>query len=270
MKVLKHPIQGGGGHIWGIVHDLSVVKPWPQRLRPVHVLTFLAQTLVQTGRPRLVNLCLALENKLFAVRYLHTELRCAFSDVAHPFYNFEHVREYDDQQRAVCVLEAYLNGIYTALEVAALMNCSLHRELKLPQTFRKQAAKFDLFSFERWPWLKSFYDIRSELEHRGTSLPMLWRNSLILNFTRERRLNAFEKDGRYEVPLAHILGYGTELFDTFDSWAREELSRVDPDTLLDRSRAISPQTPLKNEKVKAGEILALLQPQVSTRTDSWT
>ncbi len=89
---------------------------------------------------------------------------------------------------------------------------------------------------------------------------MLSENKLILDFTRERKMNVFERGSRYEVPLAHILDYGTGLFDTFDTWARQELLRVDPETLLDRSRETGSNTPLKNEKVKAREILALLQP----------
>src|SRR6266550_1081507 len=88
---------------WIMTHQLAFAgNTRHPRLRPIHVLTFLAQSLVQP--PHVVNLyrrCLALENKLYAVRLFHFELRSALAEFGDPIYPPSYVREYEEDQRVI-------------------------------------------------------------------------------------------------------------------------------------------------------------------------
>ncbi|MBI1815509.1 MAG: hypothetical protein HYR72_11060 [Deltaproteobacteria bacterium] len=262
MKVVKLPAHGGG-EVWLVVHQLTVAEGRLKHLRPIHVLTFLAQHLVKVtpgesipSRPqRTFGLCLALENKLAGVRHHQRQLREAIAGAVEDVYDERYVRDYDATQAVICSLEAYLNAIYTALELVARINRLLHDGL--PQGFRDQSKRFAGFGFERWEWLPHFYDVRTELTHFGTPLPILAEDKIVMEFTDARQLRAFGK-GRYDIPFTHFLSYAPALFEMLDAWAVEELARVEPGLEIDYSQETRPGVPLLPGKVKAGEILALV------------
>jgi hypothetical protein len=226
-----------------------------RKLRPIHVFTFLAQTLVPHGKKDIFFSCLSLENKLFGARLHRFELRRALAEVGDPMYHSGYVWDYDDRQRFICVLEAYLNAIYSALEITAQINRSLHQDLAVG--FRKQSKKFDLFDFSRWSWLARFYDIRSELTHFGSPIPDIHEKWLMIEFRQSKRLEVFNK-GKHKIGIDEILEYSIHLFELMDAWATEELKRVDHDAELDSLLETGLHSPLKKEKVKAGVILNLL------------
>jgi len=253
MKVLKLP-TAAGGQWWVVVHGLTLEDGRLRRLRPIHVLTFLGQRLVK-NKQRMFELCLALENKLYSVRYQLLELRRAISSVGEIVYQERYVRDYEPDQQLISVLEAYVAAIYSALEIVSRINKILRPQL--PQGFRDQSKKFSLFSFERQPWLPRFYDIRSELSHFGTPLPTVRDGTLMMNFTNPKRLEHFSP-GKHEIQLLELLSYARGLFDMLDEYARGELPNVDPETDLDSACETGLQTPLQMKKIKAKEILRLV------------
>lgn len=255
VKVIRLP-HANGGEAWAVTHDLMVADGRRRRLRPIHVFTHLAQHLYPLKPGVVFGLAMALENKLYSVRFHHFELRRAIAAVDDPIYRGAYIREYEDEQRAIAALEAYLGAIYTSLEIVAQINRLIHDGL--PMGFRKQAKKAAVFNFADWPWLPHFFDVRSELTHFNTPLPLVQHGCILIDFQRTKELEVFPK-GRAEVELKAVLAYATELFRMLDAWAVDELKRVDPNTELHEAVELGPNTPLKVRKITARRVLKLLR-----------
>ncbi|MBZ5538847.1 MAG: hypothetical protein LAO31_23115 [Acidobacteriia bacterium] len=251
--------------MWVIAHGLSVTDGRLQDIRPIHVLTFLAQHLAQGDKSRIFGLSFALENKLFSARHALRQLGFALSGVNEPFYSGGYVREYESHQVFLAALDAMLSATYSALEIAAQLNKSFHPEL--PHGFRKQARRFELFGLARNKWVARMLDIRSELSHFGTALISIPDGKVILQFTTEKRLEAFDR-GRYQIELREIFGFPLELFALLDEWALSELRRVPPDQELDGFRQTSANAPLQHEKVKAVQIMSLMGESDAVKKDT--
>lgn len=71
---------------------------------------------------------------------------------------------------------------------------------------RPRSRRSERFSFGRWKWLEHFYDVRTELTHFGTLLPILAEDKIVMEFTDAGQLQAFRK-GRYEIPFTHLPSY---------------------------------------------------------------
>ncbi len=262
MKITRHPTKDGPDW-WIVAHDLAVVGPTYIQLRPIHVLTYLAQYLPGLGSKKapIFKYCYALENKLFAVRYQHFELRKAISEWQDVIYSDKYIREYSDQQKVVCVIEALLNAIYSSLEITAKINLLLSPGL--PHSFRDQAKKSTFFSFDKWEWLRLFYDIRSEFEHYATSLPQMSDQALIFDITREREKLSLGK-GRWKIPLKDIIAFSVSLFSMLDHWALSILPKIDPEQDLVSIFQGAHNAPLEQKNIKAKEILALIEKPVGS------
>ena len=256
VKLVRMPTEKSGD-IWVIVHDLVLQKASLSNSRPIHFFTYLAQTihLSNAGKKRIFHLCLALENKLYAVRHHHFEFQKAIAEWNNIFYQDKYLRDYGSQQKVISVLEALLNAIYSALEIVAGINKILSPTL--PEGFRRQTKKDAFFNINKWNWLCEYYDLRTEYEHYGTCLPQMSANSIILEITRSKN-NFVLKQGRWRLPFKSILSYSVCLFNMVDQWALKELSRVDPEAKLDSLNRLFLDSPLVGEKIRAGDILKLL------------
>jgi len=253
MKIALFATPDNGPYVWVAVHDLSVNEGCYRQFRPIHALTFLAQFKAQErNRQKAFYLGMALENKLFGVRYFMSQLQEVVTPVSENVYQGHHVAEYAPQQRVIATLEAYLNSIYSALEIVSQLNRTFHPDLK--QGFRRQSERFDLFSFERWEWLPYFFDLRSELAHFNTPIPSVQAQKIILEFTNPKDLEVFKK-GRYEIAIEGICSYVSSLFDMLDAWAISELQSIDPEIEVDVAFEQGWKKPLQNKKVKVREIL---------------
>jgi hypothetical protein len=256
MKITRHPTKGGPDW-WIVAHDLAVVGPTFLRVRPIHIFTYLAQYLpdVNNKKAFAFSYCYALENKLFAVRYQQFELRKAIAEWQDIIYLNKYLREYDDQQKVVCVVEALLNAIYSSLEIVAKINLLINPGL--PHSFRDQAKKDTFFSFKKWEWLRLFYDVRSEFEHYATSLPQMSEQAMVFEISRDRKKLALDK-GRWKIPLNDVIAFSISLFDMLDQWALSLLPKLDPELDLVSIYQDTPHTPLGHKTIKVKEILALL------------
>jgi hypothetical protein len=254
MKSLRMP-SAQGGELWILTHDLMHEDGRRRHLRPIHVFTWLAQRLPNNKPQDVFWLCLALENKLFAVRQFLFELRAAIARVGDPIYGTAFVRAYEDEQQVIAMLEAYLAAVYTALEIAAEINRLLHPNLRIG--FREQAKKVPAFSFTEWKWLGHFYDLRSELTHFNTPLPSVERKNLLVEFRRAKRLHTFQP-GRNEIQFEVILAYASELFRMLDTWASGELVGIDRAIKIKVTTERCFDGPLRVKEVTVGSILKLL------------
>jgi hypothetical protein len=154
------------------------------------------------------------------------------------------------------VLEAYLNSIYTALELVSQINRILYPSL--PIGFRKQSKKFGAFCFNKQKWLKYFYDIRSELEHFSSPLPLVEKGNILIEAHSDRNKYILQK-GKNLIPLIDILNYSLRLFELLDNWANIELKKIDPDKFIESTVETGLNSPLKIKKIKAKKIIELLK-----------
>jgi len=240
---------------WVVTHKLLFDGTRPIDFRPIHALTLLAKYLEKRNRVGIFSLCLSLENKLFAVRHHLKDLLKSLSGVGDPLYTKRYVKEYGEQQKVICDLEAFISAIYASLEISAQINKKLHPEL--PMGFRKQSKKYDLFSFKKWEWLPYFFDLRSELVHFGSPLPLVSDGKFIIEFTQTKRLEILKK-GKYEVPFSEMVNYSKYLFDMLDDWAVYELKNINPDEEIVCFYEDKVNMPLKTKKIKAKEILDIV------------
>lgn len=255
MKVVRLPTKNKGDW-WTIVHDLTVHEGRLRNLRPINILTFLGQVRAKGLKKNPFHLCMALENKLFGVRLHLQEFSKAVAPIIDQIYSGHYVREYGGTQVVICALEAYLNSIYTSLEMCSQINKIFHD--KLPIGFRKQAKKYKIFNFKNWEWLPCFYDLRSELTHFNTPLPRIKEQKIFIEFTSSKKLEVFKK-GKYEITFDLIKSFAPGLFNLLDTWALKELKLVDPDTKIAIIKETGWKKPLKTEKRKAKEILDLIK-----------
>jgi len=244
-----------GGDLWVITHDLTLAQGRARRLRPINVMTFLAHHLVPKNHAPVYRLALALEDKLFAVTYHLAAFRSAVGAFGDLVYSNTYVRDYSEEQKVICALEAMLGSIYMALEITARINSRLHRGL--PQKFRDQSRKFPLFAFSESSWLARFYDVRSEFTHFGSSMPVISEGKIVMEFINPAKLEAFTK-GFQHIQLEELGSYALSLYDLLDAWASEELKKMDPTVMIDSINETGAGKPLTPGKVPASTILDLL------------
>ncbi len=254
MQVAKLPTVHGG-QWWVVLHDLTIAEKRVPPVQPVHAFTFLAQLAGSGSKSARFALGLALENKLFAVTQSLERLRRLTSDDPRREPPSIHLRDYLAEARVVSELDAYLGAIYASLEVVAKLNQHLDR--RLPSKFHDQAKKYQLFSFTASPWLGRFFDIRSEITHFSSPLPVVTHGMLAIEFRTQRALNAFAP-GIQEVPIPEILTYRRELLALLNRWARQALASVDPEAEVDTWSFTSRKAPGTHSKSCAREILALV------------
>lgn len=255
MKLLRLPTKNGRDW-WVVTHDFLFKQPCFKNVRPIHVLTFLAQVLVDKNKHTVFRLCLALENKMFAVKHNLSRLRSSIAKVGDPIYDGKFERDYDSTQEVIADLEAYLNSIYSVLEVTALLNRNFDRSL--PSNFRRQAKKYKLFSFKRKKWLKIIYDIRSELTHYNTTLPILREGAIIIDFQIPSKLEFFKK-GKYRITFAEIFNLYCELIKLLDKWAIDKLKGIDRKSEQDVFELDESKKRLVRKKVKVKNIIKMMR-----------
>jgi hypothetical protein len=254
MKVVRLPTKPGSD-LWVITHDLTLAQGRARRLRPINVMTFLAHHLIKKDHAPVYRLGLALEDKLFAVTYHLAAFRGAVGAFGDLVYANTYVRDYSEEQKVVCALEAMLGSIYMALEITARINSRIHPGL--PQKFRDQSRKFPLFAFDKSPWLPRFFDVRSEFTHFGSSMPVISEGKIVMEFINTAELEAFTK-GFQHIQLEELGSYALSLYDLLDAWATEELKKMDPTVIIDSIEEVGAGKPLKAEKIPASTILGLL------------
>lgn len=243
----------GGGAVWVVVHCFSLKDEWLRSFRPIHALTFLAKYIAQGYET--FSLTMALEDKLFSVKHRSGELRASMAQADEVLAN-TFVRDYANSQRIMCDLNAYLNAIYSALEVTALLNRRIHSGL--PISFSRRSEKFESFSPKTWKWLDHFYDMRSELTHFNSALPVASKGEIVVKFAQTKKMKYFKK-GRHVVPFDHVLAYQGELMSMLDQWALQELEVVDPDLEISVHTQPLAGHKLSSETIKASELLKHLK-----------
>lgn len=255
MKLLRLPAKDRTDW-WIVTHSFSFKQQWFKNVRPIHVLTFVAQSLVRKNKQAVFRLCLALENKIFAIRHNLSRLRSSIAKVGDPIYDGRFEKDYDPIQEVIADLEAYINSIYSVLEIIALLNKKFDRNL--PQSFRKQAKKYRLFSFQQNNWLKIFYDLRAELTHYNTSLPTIQDVSILIDFQNPSKLEFFQK-GRHKIPFAEIFNFYTELIKLLDKWAIDKLKDIDEESEQDVFELDEEKKKLIAKKVKIKHIIKMMK-----------
>lgn len=219
----------GGGRIWVVTHQLIDRNNWGYGVRPINILTFLGQHIESGKGNNWFSLGMALDNKLAGVAKSHRDfVSCAtaIGDVAPDPY----IRSYVDEQDFISSLEWHLHALYTALEVVAKMNRVFTPNM--PMGFRKQSKKYQPFSFDNRDWLKAFYDLRSELTHYSTALPLRRQGKLIIEFKSNRQLELYVK-GRTEIKVQGIAEFLPELLKFLDEWAMIILERLPDEGEID-------------------------------------
>lgn len=252
-----------GGDVWVVAHDLAVVGHSEANLRPINYLTFLAQVLTKGDKGRAYRLGVALESKLAAVRFFHKGLRGVVAEAGEAAAPSGYVQDYRDTDRIVSVLEAFLNAVYSSLEVSAKLNVRFHRGL--PWNFRDQSRVFSPFSMDGRPWLARFLDLRSELAHFGSPLPIIKERRLVVEFTIEPLLT-FSK-GLQEIEFNEIGRFAYGLFELLDSWALGELASLDPQLQVDVMVERAPRQRPKFEKRRAADLVHVLGLQTGSNGD---
>ncbi|MGH8503837.1 MAG: hypothetical protein ACREVE_15505 [Gammaproteobacteria bacterium] len=252
MKIARLPFENGND-VYVVMHNLAIHEARFRKFRPIHVLTHVGQFhKAVTNREETFLLGLALENKLFAVAHYATLLCEAITPLSVHLYEGHYIRDYEPTQKVVAVIEGYIGAIYSALEVVALFNKSFDRAL--PQGFRRQTRKVEAFSLVKQDWLKHFFDIRSELAHYNSPLPMVSQQKLILEFRNPSPLEMFKK-GRYEIGFDAIISYAPSLFAMLDAWALQELKNVDENAELNVVHEAGWKKPLKSKNVSVKSLL---------------
>jgi len=255
MKLVRLPTNSGSDW-WIIVHNLTLSEGRLRELKPIHVFTHLSKLLVKGKKAAEIGeLSLWLENKLFGVRYYLSEFKKLLAVTKDPIYRDKYVRDYDNEQKVICALEAYLNSIYTSLEIASQINRILYPAL--PMGFRKQSKKFNLFDIEKNKWIQIFLDVRSEIEHYSSSLPLIEERSVLIKVKSNRNRYSLNK-GKNPIPFAAFFSFSNELFNLLDKWANLELKKIDQNKIIDSLIETGSTTPLQQKKIKAKEILNLL------------
>jgi hypothetical protein len=221
MIKINSPVQGGG-RMWIVTHRLIDRNNWGHSVRPINILTFLGQRIAPGKDNKIFSLGMALENKLASASRSHRDfVSCATAvgDVAPDRF----IRDYVDDQNFMGSLECHLHTLYATLEVVAEMNRIL--DPTLPMGFRKQSKKYPPFSFDQRDWLKSLYDLRSELTHYSTALPLRREGKLIIEFRSGRELELYAK-GRTEIEVQEVLNYLPQLLRLLDEWASLVLKQL--------------------------------------------
>lgn len=242
----------GKGRMWVVMHQLIDRNNWGHDVRPINILTFLGERINSGRKNNMFSLGMALENKLAGVAKSHRDfVSCAtaIGDVLPDPY----IRSYIDEQNFVSSLECYLHTLYASLEIVAEMNQIFTPNM--PKSFRGQAKKYPLFSFENRGWLKSFYDLRTELTHYNTALPLLRQGKLYIEFQSGRQLEMYVK-GPTEIEVQGVAHFLLQLLKLLDEWALEILKRLPDDgDIFVLKKAVFGEKPLF-EKIPMSEFKA--------------
>jgi hypothetical protein len=255
MKIAKVPYEDGREVLVGM-HNLAIHEARFRKFRSIHVLTHVGQFhkgTVKKGDTFMLGL--TLENKLFAVAHYATLLCEAVTPLSVNLYEGHYITDYEPTQRIVAIIEGYIGALYSALEVTALLNKCFDKNL--PQGFRRQAKKVEIFSLEKHAWLRHFYDVRSEFAHYNSPLPLVAQQKLIIEFRNPSKLEIFPK-GRHEIAFDLILNYASELFAMLDAWALNELKNVDENTELNVLHETGWKKPLESRNITLKTLLAEL------------
>ena len=179
MKKVLLPFKEGG-QAWIVTHRLSLASERHYQIRPIHIWTFLGSHTKPAPSEELGRLFTALENKLFGVRLARSRLRQSLSYALDECYAHGNVQDYEGEQRVTFDMESYLGAVYSALEIASMINQK--QDPTLPRGFRSQGkkGKFPLFEFSNWPWLPLFYDLRTLFAHYGSPFPVLREKFFLL------------------------------------------------------------------------------------------
>lgn len=230
MKLVRFNFEGSTQRVWVLQHNLASREGPVYKTRPVHVLTFVyathAQKLVATSHERVSRLCTALEVKLTAVEHLATTMSESFAKIPKPGANGKDIASFDEGAVFVAEVEAYLGAVYSSLELTNAVVRTLHPTVK--QGFRAMTKKgFGPFQFDRWPWLSSFYDVRTELCHFGSPLPWIDGAAIVLDITQSHETHRFKRGTKVAVPVAELLQYRDGLLSMLDAWALDHLRSLD-------------------------------------------
>jgi hypothetical protein len=174
-------------------------------------------------------LCSTLEAKLTGVEHFGTAMAEAFNRIPDPSTHESDLATWEPAAAFISTLEAYLNAIYSSLEVASALAKTF--DVNLKQGFRRMALSKiapTALQFSRWPWLASFYDVRTELGHYGSPLPFLRRASVVLTITQPGAPHRFKRGKQAEVPISELLAYEDGLRGMLDEWATDRLAQLDP------------------------------------------
>jgi hypothetical protein len=176
-------------------------------------------------------LCLGLEAKLSAVKHFALTTAAAFTQIQFP--QETEIAAFEAGEMFLAQLEAYLNAIYSSLELTnQLVRCL---DPKVKQGFRDMAKKgHPSFDFITQAWLGSFYDIRTELCHYGSSIPSIQHSAIILEIAQRHQTHRFPKGTKAIVPVTELLEYETGLFAMLDGWASARLAMIDPAATVDQ------------------------------------
>jgi len=233
MKLVRFNMEGSSQRAWVLQHDLYSRQGPIEKTRPIHVLTFAYEVHGQRLDPKIglerSRLCSALEAKLTGVKHFGTALAETFVRIPDLGGAVKDTASWEPAGIFVATLEAYLNAVYTSLEVTNLVARTLDKNLK--QGFRKMALSSlapTALQFNRRSWLASFYDVRTELCHHGSSLPYLQQASVVLTITQRHATHRFEYGKMVAVPITEILAYEEGLREMLDEWATDRLGQLDP------------------------------------------
>jgi hypothetical protein len=235
MKLVRFNFEGSTQRVWVLQHDLSSREGPISKTRPIHVLTFVyathGQKLVGASHERASRLCTALEAKLNAVEHLVAATNESFTKIPKPGRNGRDIASYTEAAVFIAQVEAYLGAIYSSLELTNAVVRMLHPQVK--QGFRAMTKKgFGPFQFDRWPWLSSFYDVRTELCHFGSALPWIDAAAIVLDITQSHETHRFKRGTKVAVPVAELLQYRDGLFSMLDTWSLEHLRSLDQELAL--------------------------------------
>jgi len=250
-KVLM--VHNDGGSVLIVTHQLSLLSERHRQVRPVHIWTFLGAHANPSPVKKGERLFMAMENKLFGVRLARSRLRQSLSYVPDPCYAHGNVQDYDAEQQVMLDLEAYLNAIYSTLEIASILN--RRQDPNLPQGFSKQGEKgrFSLFDFRHWAWLPLFYNLRTVFTHYDSSFPLLNEDSFEFNSSGRFK---FSK-GIQRVKFDAVLSFADNLFGLLDVWSLHKLQDVDPRATVFVIPSRSFFGPLRGRKTSAKPFLGL-------------
>ncbi|HEY1693649.1 MAG TPA: hypothetical protein VGG39_15885 [Polyangiaceae bacterium] len=233
MKLVRFNVEGSTDRVWVLQHDLYSRQGPIVKTRPIHVMTFAHEVVAHIVDPkkgrRQSSLCYTLEAKLAGVNHFGAAMAEAFNRIPDPSSRTSDLASWEPAAAFVATLEAYLNAVYSTLEVTNHLARTF--DVNLKDGFRRMALSKiapSALQFNHWPWLASFYDVRTELGHHGSPLPFPRGASVVLTITQPGKTHRFERGKQVQVPLSEVLGYEDGLRAMLDEWASDRLAKLDP------------------------------------------
>jgi hypothetical protein len=232
VKLVRFNMEGATQRVWVLQHDLYSRQGPIEKTRPIHIMTFAYEVHHELLKPpkgvERSHLCATLEAKLACVDHFGASMAEAFFRIPDPNGESD-VASWNHAAIFVATLEAYLSAIYSSLEVANLLARTFDANLK--QGFRKMAMSSRApasLRFDRWPWLATFYDMRTELCHHGSPLPYIQREAVVFQITQRHQTHRFEHGKMVAVSISEIVAFEEGLRAMLDEWASGHLELLDP------------------------------------------